>query len=110
MPTVLFCPATVTMSYSSDGYVGVEPVEHAPLSSGFDEEAALAIMAGHEDGAAVLVVGHEPDLSQVVHDLTSGRIKLKKGGAAAVRLDGARSHLIALLRPSELRALAADSG
>jgi phosphohistidine phosphatase len=92
------------------GPLGVEPVEHGPLSSGFDEEAALSIMAGHEDGAAVLVVGHEPDLSQVVHDLTGGRIKLKKGGVAAVRLDGARSHLIALLRPSELRALAGDSG
>jgi phosphohistidine phosphatase len=88
--------------------LGVEPVEHGPLSGDFDSEAALTVMAGHEDGAAVLVVGHEPDLSQVVHDLTGGRIKLKKGGLAGVKLDGARSQLIALLRPTELRALAGD--
>jgi phosphohistidine phosphatase len=48
------------------------------------------------------VVGHEPDFSQVVYDLTGGRIDLKKGGIAAVRLDGTRGELIALLRPREL--------
>jgi phosphohistidine phosphatase len=88
------------------GPLGLEPVEHGPLSKGFDSEAALTVMAGHEDGAAVLMVGHEPDLSQVVHDLTGGRIDLKKGGVAAVRLEGARSELIALLRPRELEQLA----
>jgi phosphohistidine phosphatase len=88
------------------GPLGLEPVEHGPLSQAFDSEAALTVMAGHEDGAAVLMVGHEPDLSQVVHDLTGGRIDLKKGGVAAVRLEGARSELIALLRPRELEQLA----
>jgi phosphohistidine phosphatase len=58
----------------------------------------------------VLVVGHEPDLSQVVFDLVGARIALKKGGVAGVRLEGARSELIALLRPKELTALAGDGG
>jgi phosphohistidine phosphatase len=88
------------------GPLGVEPVEHGPLSKGFDAEAALTVMAGHEDGAAVLMVGHEPDFSQVIHDLIGGRVDLKKGGVAAVRLAGARSELIVLLRPRELERLA----
>jgi phosphohistidine phosphatase len=88
------------------GPLGVEPEEHGPLSKGFDSEAALSVMAGHEDGAAVLMVGHEPDFSQVVHDLTGGRIDLKKGGVVALRLDGARSELIVVLQPRELERLA----
>jgi len=54
----------------------------------------------------VLVVGHEPDFSQVVYDITGGRVDMKKGGIAAVRLDGTRGELIALLRPRELDRIA----
>ena len=50
----------------------------------------------------MLVVGHEPDFSQVVHDLTGGRIDLKKGGIAGIRLDGTRGELIVVLRPREI--------
>ena len=50
----------------------------------------------------MLVVGHEPDFSQVVYDLTGGRVDFKKGGIAAIRLDGSRGELIALMRPREL--------
>jgi phosphohistidine phosphatase len=86
--------------------LGIEPVEHAPLSGGFDVADALELVAGGPD-QRVLVVGHEPDFSQVVHDLTGGRIDLKKGGIAAVRLDGTRGELIALLRPRELERICA---
>ena len=64
-------------------------------------------MEGHDADARVLVVGHEPDFSQVVHDLTGARIDLKKGGVAAVRLDGTGAELFDLLRPKELEAIAA---
>jgi phosphohistidine phosphatase len=50
----------------------------------------------------VLIVGHEPDFSQVVYDLTGGSIDMKKGGMAGVRLDGTRGELIVLVRPREL--------
>jgi phosphohistidine phosphatase len=50
----------------------------------------------------VLIVGHDPDFSQVVHDLSGARIDLKKGGIAALRMDGSRAELIVLLRPREL--------
>ena len=64
----------------------------------------LELSAGRGD---VLLVGHEPDFSQVVQDLTGARVDLKKGGVAAVRLDGSRAELIALLRPRDLQALSA---
>jgi phosphohistidine phosphatase len=82
--------------------LGVEPIEHAALAGGFDASDALELTAASEPDQRVLVVGHEPDFSQVVHDLTGGRIDLKKGGIAAVRLDGPRGELIVLLRPREL--------
>jgi len=85
--------------------VGAEPVVHEPLSGGFDRDDALELMAGQDADARVLVVGHEPDFSQVVHDLTGGIVDLKKGGVAAVRVDGSRNELIVLLRPRELETL-----
>src|SRR3954451_17984800 len=47
--------------------IGVEPVVHAPLRGGFEARDALAVLEG---GQRVLIVGHEPDFSQIVHDLT----------------------------------------
>ena len=85
--------------------VGVEPIAHDPLSGGFDADDARELMAGQDADARVLVVGHEPDFSQVVLDLIGGRIDLKKGGVAAVRLDGTRAELIVLLRPRELESI-----
>jgi phosphohistidine phosphatase len=85
--------------------LGAEPVPHEPLSGGFDRDDALTVLAGQDYGARVMVVGHEPDFSQTVHDLTGGRIDLKKGGIAVVSVDGGRGELIALMRPLELEAL-----
>jgi phosphohistidine phosphatase len=87
--------------------LGVEPTVDETLSGGWDASDARSLMAGHDADARVLVVGHEPDFSQVVFDLTGGRIDLKKGGVAAVRLDGTRAELFDLLRPKELEAIAA---
>src|SRR4051812_13399245 len=89
--------------------LGVEPLEHACLSEGFDRDDAMALMATAGPDQRVLVVGHEPDFSQVVHDLTGARIHLKKGGLAAVRLDGTRGELIVLLRPRELERICAKA-
>ena len=85
--------------------LGVEPVVHEPLSGEFDADDARALMAEQDADARVLLVGHEPDFSQVVFDLTGGRIDLKKGGVAAVRLDRTRAELFVLLRPRELELL-----
>ena len=86
--------------------LGVEPAVHEPLSGSFDRDDALALLEGFDGDARVLVVGHEPDFSQVVHDLTGARVDLKKGGVAAVRMDGSSGDMAVLLRPRELETLA----
>jgi phosphohistidine phosphatase len=79
------------------------PVVHPPLSERFTAEDAFELVLAGGPDAAVLAVGHEPDFSRVVHDLTGGRIVMKKGGVAAIQVDGSRTgKLIALLRPREL--------
>ena len=89
--------------------LGVEPIEHAALFAGFDVTDALELLAAAGPDQRVLVVGHEPDFSQVVYDLTGGRIDFKKGGLAGVRLDGTRGELIVLLRPREIERICAGA-
>jgi phosphohistidine phosphatase len=88
--------------------LGIEPVEHPPLGKGLDVNEALALAAAGGPDGRTLLVGHEPDLSQVVHDLTGARAQLKKGGVAGIALRSTTSgELLVLLRPRELRTLAA---
>jgi phosphohistidine phosphatase len=82
--------------------LGVEPVEVAGLAQGFDAALARELVMAADAEERILVVGHNPDFAQVVHDLTGARVDFKKGGVAGVRLDGTRGELIALLRPREL--------
>ena len=86
--------------------LNVEPVEASCLAEGFDRDDALELLYAHGDDARVLVVGHEPDFSQVVHDFTGGRVDFKKGGIAAVRVERGGGELLVLLRPRELESLA----
>jgi phosphohistidine phosphatase len=89
---------------------------HPPLQGGFDARQALAAMAALEPDARLLAVGHEPDFSEVVAELTGARIDLKKAGLAVVRLSSAQGsdprsevaggELVLLLRPVELALIA----
>jgi len=75
---------------------------HPPLAGGFDGAQALDAMAGLGVDGRLLLVGHEPDLSRVVGELTGARADVKKGGLAIVRLEGAGGELVVLMRPREL--------
>ncbi len=86
--------------------LNIEPAEEDSLADGFDREDALELLLRHGADARVLVVGHDPSFSQVVHDFTGGRIDFKKGGVAAVRAERTSGELLALLRPKELESLA----
>jgi phosphohistidine phosphatase len=79
---------------------------HPPLAGGFDASQALDVMSGLGAEARVLLIGHEPDLSTVAGALTGGRVDLKKGGVAALRLDGPGAELAVLMRPRELALIA----
>ncbi len=83
--------------------LGGEPVEHAPLSGGFDREDADELLAGQDEDASLLLIGHEPDFSETIRDLVGGRVDMKKGGVAGVRVDRRTGELIALMRPGDLR-------
>ena len=85
-----------------------EPVEHAPLTEGFSLDDARELLLAVGEDSRVLVVGHNPDFAQVVHDLTGARVDFKKGGVAGIRMEGSRGELIALLRPRELDRLATN--
>jgi phosphohistidine phosphatase len=77
---------------------GIEPQHEPKLAGGpFDAEALAAGIAGD-----VLLVGHDPDFSMAVHALTGAQVRLKKGGLACIDT----GELIALMRPSELEAIA----
>jgi phosphohistidine phosphatase len=82
---------------------------HAPLADGFDGRQALAELSGLSADARLLIVGHEPDLSGVIGELTGGRVDLKKGGLAVVRLEGVGGKLAVLMRPRELALIANPS-
>jgi phosphohistidine phosphatase len=75
--------------------LGLTPIVHEPLREGFGAADARELMTADQ---RVLVVGHNPDLPQVVHDLTGARIELKKGGLAGLH----ERELLVLLRPREL--------
>ncbi|HET8951169.1 MAG TPA: histidine phosphatase family protein [Solirubrobacteraceae bacterium] len=88
--------------------LGIEPVVEESVGYGFDRDDAIALLRAHGDDARVLVVGHEPDFSQVVHDFTGGRVDFKKGGIAAVREARGSGELLVLLRPRELETMALE--
>jgi phosphohistidine phosphatase len=88
--------------------LNVQPEEAEVLSDGFEAEDARSMLLGLDDDARVLVVGHEPSFSHVVHELTGARIDFKKGGVAAVRVERGGGELLVLLRPRELESLARD--
>ena len=89
--------AAETARLACESLPGIEP-ELAPKLGGgaFD---SLALGAGRGD---VLLVGHEPDLSDEVARLTGARVKLRKGGLAILE----PSTLHALLRPKDLGQIA----
>ncbi|MFL5841012.1 MAG: SixA phosphatase family protein [Thermoleophilaceae bacterium] len=81
--------------------LGVEVTPDERLAGGrFDP---LDLTAGLDDA---LLVGHEPDFSDAVGQLTGGRVDMKKGGLAAVE----ERELVLLLRPKETKTIATVKG
>jgi phosphohistidine phosphatase len=79
---------------------------HESLAGGFDARQALDALSGIPPDGRLLLVGHEPDLSRVVGELTGGLVDLKKGGLAVVRLGGVGGEVAILMRPRELALIA----
>jgi len=77
--------------------LGVEPQHEPKLSGGPFDAEQLAAGLGE-----VLLVGHDPDFSMAIHDMTGAQVRLKKGGLAGIDT----GELIALLRPAETASIA----
>jgi phosphohistidine phosphatase len=84
--------------------------EHPPLAGDFDAQQARDALAQIGADGRLMLVGHEPDLSRLIADLTGGQVDLKKGGLAVVRLEGLGGELVLLLRPRELALIAGVPG
>jgi phosphohistidine phosphatase len=57
------------------------------LSPGFDVEKLAKTLQAHPEAVNVMLVGHEPDFSEAVSDLTGGGyVVMKKGALARVDL------------------------
>lgn len=60
-------------------------VDDERLAPGFDVNALLEVLKSHPDVETVMLVGHEPDFSGTVSELSGGaRVLFKKGGLARV--------------------------
>lgn len=77
--------------------LGIEVTIEPALSGEPFDVHALTVGIGD-----VLLVGHDPSFSILLHDLTGTQARMRKGGLAAV----SKGELITLLRPAELAAIA----
>jgi phosphohistidine phosphatase len=83
--------------------LNIEPVHEVSIGGRFSRDDVVELLHAHEGEDRILIVGHEPTFSQVVHEFTGARIDFKKGGIAAFRTSG---ELLLLLRPREVEAIA----
>lgn len=82
--------------------LGIDSKTEPALAHGFNIEGLRRIVAKLEC-ECVMVVGHEPEFSQVVKELTGGEIKLSKAGIALLEVNrGCTSGKLLWLFPPKL--------
>ena len=71
------------------------------LAHDFDRKRLAAIVADHPGARTLMLVGHEPDFSATIAQLTGASVTVKKAGVARVDLDEQtmRGTLVWLLPP-----------
>jgi phosphohistidine phosphatase len=63
-------------------------VEDDRIGPGFSPERLAGVLDDHRDADAIMVVGHEPSMSQTIGRIVGGaHIEFKKGGLACVELN-----------------------
>ena len=66
--------------------LGIELKTDPALAHGFNV-ARLRRLLGKAEADCVMVVGHEPNFSEVIKELTGGEIKLSKAGVALLEVN-----------------------
>lgn len=76
------------------------------LAPGARKEEVLELASRHADEPALLLIGHQPDLSMIVYDLCERDVHYDEGGVAAIELiDGwQKGQLQAFYRGEDLAA------
>jgi len=107
--------AVETAAIVAEAYGGSPaPVELAALAAGVAPAETVRALRPYARSRDIALVGHEPGLSRMVALLTTGSadglaVELKKGGVAAVDVDGipapGRGTLRWLVTPRQLRRL-----
>ena len=89
--------------------LGVAPRVWQPLRPGFHVRGLINLLLEYPEAEAVLICGHQPDMSTVTADLIAGSwVEFKKGALALIELPVLREHaghLVALYPPATLRRL-----
>ena len=86
--------------------LGVEMTADERLSCGMLTVTSLAeLIAGLDEPASVLLVGHEPDFSSVIGELIGGNVEMKKAAIALVSCEQLKAGEgeLHFLVPGELR-------
>lgn len=82
--------AVETAELLSEGIGAPAPVADDRLRPGATWDGVSAAIAQRPDARRVMVVGHEPDLSELAAELTgAASVRMRKGGLACVEFDGA---------------------
>jgi phosphohistidine phosphatase len=80
--------------------------EDERLGPGFNVQRLRAILRQHPSAGSIVLVGHEPDMSETIGSLVGGgRIAMKKGGLAFVEVSDASAasgELVWLIPPKVL--------
>jgi phosphohistidine phosphatase len=66
--------------------LGIELKTEPALAHGFNVERLRRLLA-KAGAACIMVVGHEPEFSEVIKELTGGEVKLSKAGVALVEVN-----------------------
>lgn len=107
--------ARQTAEIVAEAYVGRTVMELDALAPGGDPDQLLSWLRGHRDVSVVAVVGHEPDLGELIGRLVCNRqqtvISLKKGAVCLLNLDPdvtpGKARLVWTLTASQLAGLGA---
>ncbi len=86
------------------GKLGLEVKTEPLLAPGFTREKLAEIVKAFDDAQSLLLVGHEPNFSTVIAELTGGgRVQMKKGTLARVDVNRElQGELVWLLQPKVL--------
>jgi phosphohistidine phosphatase len=75
------------------------------LAPGFGLKQLEKVLRDYPEDTVLMLVGHDPDFSELVRTLTGGRISIRKGGLAQVEIPDVKEmkgRLVCLLVPAPL--------